>query len=471
MTLGIERHAVYVPTHRLERKEIGAGIGWFSAPARYAKGSRAFCSWDEDVATMAVEVARDCAPPFSRINISKVILASTTPPFLEPSTAAHVCAALGVADAVESIDVGGSGRCALTALRMALETSQPTLVIGAERRRAKPGSPQELSYGAGAAAFLVSPDAVGARYLGGAARTTPFIDHFRAMGVDHDYYWEERWIRDEGVRKILPATAKAALEKAGVAPNDVKRLCAPGHGGVLAKALGLSPDCVIDDEFGKIGDAGSAHALIMLSAALDQADPGDIILAAGFGSGAESLVFEAGAASAKNAAFGLSDALAQDIHQCDYTKYLSFYNEFSIDGGMRGEDDLKAAHTEQYRSAHQIMSFSGGKCQSCGAVQFPSMVRCVHCGASHSQTLVSLADEAAAVKTFTADMLQYYPSPPLYMGLVQFDNGARLLMEMVNFTRETMEVGAKLRMTHRIKSIDHARNNKSYFWKAAKARV
>ena len=38
----------------------------------------------------------------------------------------------------------------------------------------------------------------------------------------------------------------------------------------------------------------------------------------------------------------------------------------------------------------------------------------------------SLRDEPAAVMTWTSDWLSYYPAPPLYVGFVQFRNGARL---------------------------------------------
>ena len=38
----------------------------------------------------------------------------------------------------------------------------------------------------------------------------------------------------------------------------------------------------------------------------------------------------------------------------------------------------------------------------------------------------------------------YYPAPPLYVGLVQFDNGARVLMEMVDVDPAKFDVGSTL---------------------------
>ena len=69
--------------------------------------------------------------------------------------------------------------------------------------------------------------------------------------------------------------------------------------------------------------------------------------------------------------------------------------------------------------------------------------------------------------TFTADWLMFYPSPPLYVGLVQFDNGARVLMEMVDVDPAKFDVGSALRMVFRIKEKDGRRHFNRYFWKAA----
>jgi uncharacterized OB-fold protein len=134
---------------------------------------------------------------------------------------------------------------------------------------------------------------------------------------------------------------------------------------------------------------------------------------------------------------------------------------------MRGETDNKTALTQLYRSADQVLGFIGGKCSLCGAVQFPRMPGCVNCAAVDSQRPFALADQAATVATYTADWLMYTPAPPLYVGLVQFDVGARLLMEIVDVGPAGIEVGMPLTMTFRIKERDKIRRFDRYFWKAA----
>jgi uncharacterized OB-fold protein len=52
------------------------------------------------------------------------------------------------------------------------------------------------------------------------------------------------------------------------------------------------------------------------------------------------------------------------------------------------------------------------------------------------------------------------------VGFVQFDIGARLLMEIVDVGEAGLEVGVPLKMVFRIKDVDKARGYPRYFWKA-----
>jgi len=136
---------------------------------------------------------------------------------------------------------------------------------------------------------------------------------------------------------------------------------------------------------------------------------------------------------------------------------------------MRSEKNAKTALTEEYRSSGQIAGFNAGRCRACGTVQFPQLEYCVNpeCHAPAAQFgQQSLKDAPASVLTYTADWLSYHPAPPLYVGFVQFDNGARLMMEIVDVGETGIEVGTPLRMVFRIKERDRARGYNRYFWKA-----
>ena len=470
--LGIAAFGAYVPRLRIDRAIIAEAHRWAMPSLRgQAKGSRAFTSWDEDAITMAVEAARDVLGSGGAAPFKALRLASTTLPYADLLNASVVAGAIGAPVAIASSDASGSQRAGTSALLQALRGSEATLVIASDAPFGKPGSSQELSFGAGAAAFAVAHDAIIARLLGAASVTDVFVDHFRSADADSDYNWEERWVRDEGYGRIVPAAVKAALADAGVEIGDIQHFVMPsylrGVAEATAKKLRFAGMVASGLEDG-VGYAGAAHALLMLARVLEDAKPGERILLVGFGQGADAIVLETTDAIASfKPVRGVSGAVADAIATDSYLRMLSFYDGIDMEWGMRAEKSGKTALTEQYRSADQMQAFVAGKCRECATVQFPQLQFCVSCHAPATAFEgVSLVDESAKVLTSTADWLSYYPSPPLYVGFVQFANGARVLMEMVDIGADGVETGQALRMVHRIKERDRQRGYNRYFWKA-----
>jgi len=477
--IGIKSFGAYVPRRRLQRAAIAAAHQWaFPALKALGKGERSMCSWDEDVVTMAVEAARDCLKGREADPIAELTLASTTAPYADLNNAVLVAAALRLPAATSAADAGGSTRAGLTAVIRACHTScaADCLVIASEKRSARPGSVQELQYGCGAGALVVGRgEGLIATYLGAETVSVPFISTFRAAGEDFDYGWEERWIRDEGAAKIVPTAVKRLLERVQRGAADVALFGVaggpPGVGTLLGKLAGVAADRVLPDLQGSVGDTGAAHSVLLLVAALERAKPGDLIVIVSFAQGCEVVAFEMSAPATSHRGAtrhrGLAGSLAERIEESAYLKFLSFEGHVALDWGMRAETDSKTALTQLYRSSDQILGFVGGQCRQCEAVQFPRMPACVKCGAIDSQRPFALADQPAAVATYTADWLMYTPAPPLYVGLVQFAVGARLLMEIVDVGLQGIEVGTPLNMVFRIKERDRARHFDRYFWKAS----
>jgi len=470
--LGIARFGAYVPRLRIDRAVIAEAHKWMAPGLRgQAKGSRAFTSWDEDAITMAVEAARDALGTSDASGVKAVRLASTTLPYADLLNAAIVARAIGAPADAASSDAAGSQRAGTSALLQALKGSEPTLVIGSDNPSAKPASVQELSFGAGAAALLVSDVDVAARLVGSATITDVFVDHFRAADSDSDYIWEERWVRDEGYARIVPAAVKAALADAQLTIDDIQHFVMPsylkGAADAVAKRLKFAGNVASGLEDG-VGYAGAAHALLMLAATLETAAPGAHILLVGFGQGADALIFQVtpaitSAAPPRGVSGAVADALATD----SYLRLLSFYGGIDAEWGMRSERSAKTALTEQYRAGGQMDAFNAGKCPSCETVQFPQLQYCVRCHApSDGFDQVSLRDTPATVLTSTADWLSFHLSPPLWVGFVEFDNGARVMMEMVDIGTAGIEAGAPLRMVYRIKEKDRQRGYNRYFWKS-----
>ena len=110
---------------------------------------------------------------------------------------------------------------------------------------------------------------------------------------------------------------------------------------------------------------------------------------------------------------------------------------------------------------------SGGRCSSCGTLQFPRSLICVKCGAEKSQEPESLSNLTGTVKSFTEDWLAYTPVPPLIYGNVEYQDGANIMLEFTDFESGQVKSGDQVRMVFRIKDYDYKRGFRRYFWKPA----
>ena len=384
-SIGIVGYGGYLPRMRMERSAVTKANAWFApqfAGASKSAGTRSFANWDEDAITMAVAAARDClGASGDRSRVKGVTLASSTLPFVERMNAGIVAEALTLDDELETLDLTGSQRAALAGLSQACAKAASApgdiLVLAADDRKARPASQSELEIGDGAAAILVGRgENVLAELLGGGTVSVDFVDHFRSAGEDVDYTWEERWIRDEGVSKLVPQAIKRALSTAGVTAEQIDTFVFPSTLAKMdqqvAKAVGIRPDALTDALASGIGDTGVAHPLLLLAHALEKARPGQHILVAQFGSGAQALVFRVTDAIGKfRPKVGVSGFLARGVPETNYTKFLSFKGQLGLEKGMRGEQDKKTALTTLYRHRKAILGLVAGKDEATGTVHFP----------------------------------------------------------------------------------------------------
>ena len=464
----------YVPRLRLERSEVLAQHRWMAPGLRgLAKGQRAIASWDEDSVTMALEAGRQLLQVLPRPAATELTLASTTLPFADRLNAGIVASALGLAPEAVLRDVGSSARAALTELAAALRRpagSAAQMLLAAERRIARPASAQEMIFGDGAAGALVGSGAVIATHVASRSLHADLVDHFRQSGEDHDYGWEERWVRDEGYMKIAVGTLKACLADAGVAASEIAHFVMPAPlakvNDAVAKRLGIAPAALVSAEHETVGDFGCAQPLAMLDAALRSAAPGALILVAAFGSGCDALLLRRTSQPCPGAVPAAGRA------ETSYLKYLSFTGQIDLEWGMRAEMDNKTALTAAWRDNARLARFEGGRCGACGTVQFPRSRVCVNpaCNAQDQQAPVSLADVPARVLSHTSDFLAYTPNPPFQFGHVDFEGGGRVLMEFADTDAGELAVGLTLRMVYRIKDFDKQRGFRRYFWKATPVR-
>jgi 3-hydroxy-3-methylglutaryl CoA synthase len=478
--IGITGYGAFIPRLRLARRSIAEAHSWHQPGlARLAKGERAMCNWDEDSLTMAVEAARDCLGHAGSCRPSAVYLGSTSLPFADRQNAGVLTTALGLGEAVRTADVGGSLRAGTSALMAALDAARAeggdSLAVAADQRRTKAGAPQELQFGDGAAAFALGRDGVIARLLGMQTASVDFVDHYRQAQRTYDYTWEERWVRDEGVLKIVPQAIARALGELEIAPERVDRLVLastlPRAAEKVAGSLGSAADRLADPLHDAVGETGTAHPLLMLAQALETARPGDLLVVASFGQGCDVLVFEATdrIAERPQEAHGVQAALARRRPESNYQKFLAFNGLIEREKGMRAEVDNQTALTQLYRRRDMLLGLVGGSCEVCGTRQFPKSRVCVNpnCNAVNSQSAFRFADVPARIVTWSADHLTYCPDPPLHYGMVQFDGGGRIFANFTDVDVGHIEVGQCMRMMFRVKDYDDQRGFRRYFWKAA----
>ncbi|HMN73816.1 MAG TPA: OB-fold domain-containing protein [Rhodoblastus sp.] len=402
-------------------------------------------------------------------NISKLVFASTSAPFFERAHAPLLVDALTLDPSVRSFDVAGSRRCALSALLDALLGSGDALIAAGEKRSAQAGNPLHLAFGDGGAAVRVS-DRGGARLIGHASRTADFVDLYASREHPYAYGYEERFVREVLVARIVAPTIKAALANAGATPDRVAFAAVhepvAGAWRDIAKQTGIGAPNLAADLAAGAGDLGAAHALYAAALAFERAAVGDLVLVAGFGSGCDALVFEkTGALSGvREAAQHLREGVATD----DYVRFLSLTEALDLDWGVRAEFEQKAQATVLARYGRDMMGFVGGR-DSAGNVQFPKSNIPVRPDATGPEKLadVRLADEPARIVSATADRLNFTPDPPFWFGLVQFDCGARIMMEFTDDSDGGFSVGDPVRMRFRIKSRNRQLGFRTYFWKAA----
>ncbi len=475
-TVGISAAGGYLPRYRLSRAAIAQAGAWYDPSLKaFGKSERAVCDWDEDTITMATEAARNCLAMVGRPTPAGLFLASTTFPFADRQNSAVVATALDLPAATQTVDLGSSQRAGTSALLLALQTAGqgPRLVAAADKRIARTASTHDAIFGHGAAAILVGTDGLIAEYLGGATVTRDFVDHFRRSDRSYDYYWEERWIRDEGYLKIVAEAGRTALAAAGIAGAQVDRLvfASPIRGvrEAVAKALGIGVERLADELAAGAGDTGVAHPLLMTANALEEATAGQIVVVIGFGQGADVLVFRTTDLVAKRAAPAtVKSQLASGIIEQNYLKFLAFHGGLEVQWGMRAEVDAKTAISAAARHDAEFGTLQAGKCPKCGTLQFPRAKICVNpsCRFVGLQDTHRLADSAAKVASFTEDWLAFTPHPPGLYGMLEFAEGVKLMAQFTADSAGRTQVGSPMRMVFRIKAIDRTRGYVRYFWKA-----
>ncbi len=462
-------YGIHLPHHRLDRRRIGEVLE--TGPS--GTGTRTVASFDEDATTMAVEAARrvvggDGPAP------DGLYFVTTAPPYLDKTNATAVHAALRLPANAFATDVVGSARNAVTALRSALETSSPRLVVASDVRVGRPGGGDEREGGDGAAAILVGPGGDGAiaTVAGFGSATLEFLDRWRTPGVAWSSHWEERF-GDHAYGPLVGEAVTDAIKHAGVAADAVDRWVVvgthtratraaskalAGHGGELAADLTST-----------IGNTGAAHAGIALAAALDEAEAGQTIGLVSVNDGVDVVLLETTDAlvSYREGRRTVAEQIAAGDDSLAYSTYLTWRGLLDREPPRR-PDPKRPAPPPSLRSVDWKYGLVGSRCTACGTRNLPAQRTCVSCQAVDRMEPAPMADVPATVATFTLDRLTYSLNPPVVAAVLDFDGGGRFTCELTDVDPAEVHIGLRVEMTfRRLHTADGVHN---YFWKARPVR-
>ena len=466
---GIFTAAAHIPYLKIERKTIG---GAWERGAH--KGCRSVAGSDEDSLTMAAEAAGAALEAGGRENVLALYFASTTAPYKEKATAAILATVLDLGGNMETLDLGNSLRCGLGALKLALDTvaeDGKVLVASGEKRIGYPRSDQEQLFGDAGAAVLVGGGDAPVAYLGGYAVTDEITDVWRTQEDTYVQSWEGRFVTGEGYLRVTAQAVKGLMSQMGLKPEDVNKAIIPApdsrSGMGILKKTGLSQAGeAVDSLLEQVGFCGSAHPLVMLAAVLEQAQPGEKILVAAYGDGAQALLFEVKGQPVLPAV-SVPRQLENRGELKSYARFLSFNGLVEPQPGEPFR--LVPSATVTWRERESLLSCRGSKCQVCGTAAFPIQRICDNCRSVDQFDTVRLSGMAGEVFTFSRDNLAGRPDDPVIVQTVaQMENGTRFYGLMTDADPNQVELGTPVKLT--LRRMHDLGGFHNYFWKCRPVR-
>ena len=466
--VGIISYGAYIPVHRVGSETRGWGSPIEKAVAYY----------DEDSLTMAVAAAVDCLGDIDRRTVDGLYFASTTSPYQEKLASTTVATAVDLRDDILTADCTSSLRSGTSALKMAADavkagSAKKLLVTAADCRIGEPRGTFDQNTGHGAAAFLIGDTDVAATIEGSYSISNEMLDVWRVDTGKYVQSWEDRFVYEEGYFKILPRVVGELLKRCGLTPGDVNKAVFYGpdrrRHTDMGRRLGFQPPQIQDPFFGKLGNTGAAFVPMMLVAALEDANPGDRILCAGYGNGADAFLLEVTVKIAEiRGRRGMKHDLASKMTLSDYGAYLGFRHLTLGEAGPGQQPRPSASCIWRERDA--IFRLYGSKCRACGTIQYPPQRVCTNCQAKDTFDPVRLSDKKGKVFTYSLDFLAAVPSCDLPMvdTMVDFEGGGRGNFMMTDREPKEVKIGMEVEMSFR--KLHTAGGIHNYFWKCVPCR-
>ncbi len=463
----------YVPRLRLDRARIGDAWGM-----AMGTGEKAVANWDEDSITMGIEAGLDCLGKRDTSVVDLCVLATTTPPYLEKQSATVIATALDLARGARTVDVTGTLRAGTTAIQVGMDavaagSARQALVTVADNRLARPQSLLENSFGDAAAAFLLAPagtvDAI-AEIEFSLSVYNETVEFWRDPGDRFVREWEDRFIRQAGYLPVMSEAITAALVEAELKPGDFAGVVVypldPKSARNLVRGLGFEEGTLADDLGSSVGACGAAQVPLELVSVLERAAPGERILVAGYGDGADVMVLRVTDAIERwKPRRGVAGHIASSRQVANYAAYIGTKQLMETEAGSRKLE--YASPPQMWRDRASVLGRYGQRCRGCSTVQFPFQRVCVVCSRKDDFDEVRVAPRGRLF-TFTIDILMPSPAPPTIMAIVDLEDGARMFIPVTDIGVEEAKIGMPLELC--VRKLHDAQGIHHYYWKARPSR-
>jgi hydroxymethylglutaryl-CoA synthase len=299
--VGIVGYGAYIPRHRIKLETIAEV--WGADAEAYKRGlmlyEKSVPAPDQDVITMTVESARRAVKRagIDARHLGAVYVGSESHPYAVKPTGTVVAEALGATPSVHVADFEFACKAGSEAMFVAMSHIKAgemryALASGADTSQGAPGDALEYSASAGSAAFVMGADSVVAECLHTYSFCTDTPDFWRR---EYQFYPQHagRFTGEPAYFKHVLNCAKITMEQANMKPADFAHVVFHQPNGKFplnaSKKLGFSEAQHITGWLTPwLGNTYSGASPLGLTAILDIAKPGELILMVSYGSGAGS---------------------------------------------------------------------------------------------------------------------------------------------------------------------------------------
>ena len=468
---GIVSYGAYVPLYRLSRDEIARA--WSQGSMG---GEKAIANYDEDSITMAVAAALDCLNGMNRESIDGLYFATTTAPYKEKLCAVTVAAATDLRREVFSADFTNSLRAGTTAIKAAIDaigagSAKKVLVTASDYRLGAQSSEFEQIFGDGAAAFIIGDSDAVATIEGSYSHADELIGLWRTEDDRFIKSWEDRFVLTEGYVLNIKEAIAGITKKHNLTPKDFAKVIfyAPDarRHTEIARSLGLDKTQVQDPMFNTMGNTGSAFALMMLVAALDEAKPGERILFVNYGDGCDAFILKVTEKIEKHRKHqGVKGYLSSRKTLPNYETYMRYRKLVSLEAQRRPA--WFSSPTVLWRDREKIISLHASKCKKCGRLFFPPQRVCNYCWAKDEFEYVRISDRKGTLFTFCQDNLALSEDPPTIVSKVCLDGPVGFYCLMTDREPDEVKIDMPVELTFR--KIHDGGGYPNYFWKCMPVR-